>query len=148
MTIRIDPDGQVNVMVGGERPFVTIAPDRPVGSCAAGATASAIAAGSPAGSEPIAGAQALAAKSRKTIRAFSLQAWPNAASHQFRRLAGLDRWLGELGLDAGTGGFDGQALTEIGITNGSLTIDDRRDGQEWKLTQISLQPDPPKSAAA
>ena len=28
MTIRIDPDGQVNVMVGGERPFVTIAPER------------------------------------------------------------------------------------------------------------------------
>ena len=27
MTIRIDPDGQVNVMVGGERPFITIAPE-------------------------------------------------------------------------------------------------------------------------
>ena len=27
MTIRIDPDGRVNVMVGGERPFVTIAPE-------------------------------------------------------------------------------------------------------------------------
>ena len=28
MTIRIDPDGQINVLVGGERPFVTIAPER------------------------------------------------------------------------------------------------------------------------
>ena len=27
MTIRIDPDGQINVLVGGERPFVTIAPE-------------------------------------------------------------------------------------------------------------------------
>ena len=26
MTIRIDPDGQINVMVGGEKPFFTIAP--------------------------------------------------------------------------------------------------------------------------
>jgi len=28
MTIRIDTDGQVNVMVGGDRPFATIAPAR------------------------------------------------------------------------------------------------------------------------
>src|SRR6187455_177393 len=27
MTIRIDPDGRVNMMVGGERPFVSIAPE-------------------------------------------------------------------------------------------------------------------------
>ena len=41
-------------------------------------------------------------------------------------------------MNAETGGFDGQALNEIGIANGSLTIDDRRAGYEWKLTQISL----------
>ena len=28
MTVRIDADGRINVMVGGERPFVTIAPER------------------------------------------------------------------------------------------------------------------------
>src|SRR3954471_9579736 len=27
MTIRIDPDGRVNVMLGGEKPFVTVAPE-------------------------------------------------------------------------------------------------------------------------
>ncbi len=27
MTIRIDPDGQTNILVGGDRPFVTIAPE-------------------------------------------------------------------------------------------------------------------------
>src|ERR1700710_360213 len=52
-------------------------------------------------------------------------------------LAWIDE-LGKLGLDSGTGGFDGQSLNEIGIANGSLTIDDRRGGYEWKLTQISL----------
>ena len=59
-------------------------------------------------------------------------------------LAWIDE-LGKLGLDAGTGGFDGQSLNEIGITNGSLTIDDRRGGTEWKLTQISLNLNRPKA---
>ena len=59
-------------------------------------------------------------------------------------LAWIDE-LGKLGLDAGTGGFDGQALNEIGITNGSLTIDDRRSGTEWKFTQISLNLNRPKA---
>ena len=56
-------------------------------------------------------------------------------------------WIDELGkgLNDGTGGFDGQALNEIGITNGSLTIDDRRGGTEWKLTQISLNLNRPKA---
>ena len=30
VTLRVDPDGRVNVMVGGERPFVSIAPAQPV----------------------------------------------------------------------------------------------------------------------
>ena len=59
-------------------------------------------------------------------------------------LAWIDE-LGKLGLDAGTGGFDGQSLNEIGIANGSLTIDDRRGGYEWKLTQISLNLNRPKA---
>ena len=36
------------------------------------------------------------------------------------------------------------ALNEIGIANGSLTIDDRRGAYEWKLTQISLSLNRPK----
>jgi hypothetical protein len=53
----------------------------------------------------------------------------------------IDR-LGALelkGADTDTAGFDGHSLTEIGITNGSLTIDDRRDGQDWQFKQISLR---------
>ena len=47
-----------------------------------------------------------------------------------------------------TGGFDGHALTEIGITNGSLTIDDRRNGHEWRFKQISLRLRRPRTGGA
>src|SRR4029077_14582357 len=67
----------------------------------------------------------------------------SAASNVAALLAWIDE-LGKLGLDAGTGGFDGQVLNEIGITNGSLSIDDRRGGYVWKLTQISLNLNRPK----
>ncbi len=46
---------------------------------------------------------------------------------------------------AALAGFDGHSLNEIGITNGSLTIDDRRGGTEWKFTQISLNLNRPKA---
>jgi hypothetical protein len=51
------------------------------------------------------------------------------ASNFTALLGWIDR-LGGITLDndKANGGFDGQALTEIGITNGSLTIDDRRNG--------------------
>ena len=138
MTIRIDPDGRVNVMVGGERPFVTIVPEgqaqlNPPPSPATQAPASPA---RPAG--PIKSPQ-------DSARVFSLQAMSerSVATNIAALLAWIDE-LGKLGLDTGTGGFDGQSLNEIGITNGSLTIDDRRGAYEWKLTQISLSLNRPK----
>jgi hypothetical protein len=141
MTIRIDPDGQINVLVGGERPFVTIAPEareaqlnQPPSPTQA-----------PANQAP-----ARPPASNKAPpdgpRMFSLQAMSgrSIASNVTALLAWIDE-LGKLGLDAGTGGFDGQSLNEIGLTNGSLTIDDRRSGTEWKFTQISLNLNRPKA---
>ena len=133
MTIRIDPDGRVNVMVGGERPFFTIAPE---------------------GQAQLSPPQAPATQARpvapikspqENARVFSLQAMTerSVATNVTALLAWIDE-LGKLGLDAATGGFDGQSLNEVGITNGSLTIDDRRGGYEWKLTQISLNLNRPK----
>ena len=77
---------------------------------------------------------------------FSLQAMSgrSVASNVTALLAWIDE-LGKLGLDARTGGFDGQSLNEIGLTNGSLIIDDRRSGTEWKFTQISLNLNRPKA---
>ena len=35
-------------------------------------------------------------------------------------------------------GLDGGALTEIGLKNGSLLVDDRRSGRQWKFENINL----------
>ena len=136
MTIRIDPDGRVNVLVGGERPFVTIAPEREAQL------------NSRSSAERAARRPSIPERRRRTMRPlFSLQALTqrSMATNVAALLAWIDE-LGKLGLDAGTGGFDGQVLNEIGIANGSLTIDDRRSGTEWKLRQISLNLNRPRPA--
>ena len=133
MTIRIDPDGRINVLVGGDKPFVSIAPEReaqlnqprvPVPPSAA-----------PASKAPPAGAKGF------SMQALSERGWANNVS---ALLAWIDE-VGKIGLDSDDGGFDGHALKEVGIANGSLTIDDRRGGSEWKLSQISLKLNRPKA---
>jgi hypothetical protein len=41
-------------------------------------------------------------------------------------------------------GLDGQALTEIGLKNGSLVVDDRRGGKQWNFDKINLSVTRPK----
>jgi uncharacterized protein DUF3971 len=136
MTIRIDNDGQVNVLVGGDRPFATMAP----------AHESALQ------SAPAKDADTELAKNQTPVPAkaseFSLQvlAQRSLATNFTALLSWIDQ-LGTIGLDpsgANTGGFDGRSLTEIGIVNGSISINDRRDGYEWKVTQITLSLSRPK----
>ena len=89
MTIRIDPDGQVNVLVGGEQPFVTIAPEQRRRSRPA-----APADREPAAAAPAAGAQRRAQQAAaQTDRAdFSLQALSErSVADQCRGAARLDR---------------------------------------------------------
>ena len=50
--VRIDADGRINVMVGGERPFVTIAPEREAQSNPAQSTASVASQTAPSNSTP------------------------------------------------------------------------------------------------
>jgi len=136
MTIRIDPDGRINVLVGGERPFVSIAPE---------GQAQLSPPTSPANQAPPARPAAPVRSPQENSRVFSLQAMTerSASTNVAALLAWIDE-LGKLGLDAATGGFDGQSLNEIGITNGSLTVEDRRDGYQWQLTQISLNLNRPR----
>ena len=128
MTIRIDPDGRLNVLVGSDRPLLTTASIGSVPSLPAAPAAQASA--------------DLGSASNSLANDFSLQtvAERGIATNFAALLAWIDR-LGSLELsgNADTGGFDGHALTEIGITNGSLTIDDRRNGQDWQFKQISLR---------
>ena len=146
MTIRIDPDGQTNILVGGDRPFVTIAPETREAQLNQPQSPTQGPANQAAANQAPARPSAPGKASPDGPRMFSLQAMSgrSVASNVTALLAWIDE-LGKLGLDAGTGGFDGQSLNEIGITNGSLNIDDRRSGTEWKFTQISLNLNRPKA---
>ncbi|MBX9845723.1 MAG: DUF3971 domain-containing protein [Xanthobacteraceae bacterium] len=162
MTIRIDTDGQVNVIVGGEKPFSIIPPAsaqsvpqavaaqplqlRPAAPPAPGRAASAPAEPAPSSTQstPAQSSQAAAAKPGE----FSFQslAQRGLAANFSALVEWIDR-LGGLGRE-GSGGFDGQSLTDIGIANGSLAIDDRRDNHEWKLTQITINLSRPRTGGA
>jgi hypothetical protein len=128
MTIRIDPDGQVNIIVGGEKPFATIA-------------------ASDQSSPPIGRSQPTASIAPRSASGTDVSKNPFqelATRSVVANVAALLAWsdrLGALGLEPGktdAGGFDGNGLTQIGIANGSLTIDDRRDGYQWTLSQITV----------
>ena len=160
MTMRIDQDGQVNVILGGEKPFSMIAPTpaQPV-------TTHALASQAPSSSRPAAtpapGRAAPAPSSAPATQAAPANqaALARPSEFSFQSLAergladnfsALVEWidkLGGLGRD-GSGGFDGQALTDIGLANGSLTIDDRRNNHQWKLTQITLNLSRPRAGGA
>ena len=145
MTIRIDTDGRVNVMVGGDQPFATIAPVHAV-QAATPHQARQPASSPAAPNRPPPGQPAQQPPSSISLQALAER---GVASNFTALLGWIDR-LGGITLDndKANGGFDGQALTEIGITNGSLTIDDRRNGQEWKFQQISLWLNRPRQGGA
>jgi hypothetical protein len=143
MQIRIDTDGRVSVLVGGERPIATFAPVNETQST------------QPQASPPPRTARAAASAARPAPNSPSELSWRalterSVASNLAALLAWLDRLDGlALGSgDASQGGFDGAALTEIGILNGSLAIDDRRNGYQSKLEQISLRLSRPRNGGA
>jgi hypothetical protein len=129
MTVRIDPDGQMNVLVGGTKPIVSIAPVR--------------------GEQPVQPQVKSAPPKADQPRDFSFQAMAERSiATNFAALLAWSSRLDKLGLDDGANGFDGRALSEIGIANGSLTIDDRRDGHRWTLSRIGLSLKRPKAGGA
>jgi hypothetical protein len=164
MTIRIDTDGQVNVIVGGEKPFSVIpaapaqAPQavaaqppqlRPAAPTGPGRAASAPAAAPPSqapGQAPGPAQPSQAAPAKPEEFSFQSVAQRGLAANFSALVEWIDK-LGGLGRE-GSGGFDGQSLTDIGLANGSLTIDDRRNNHEWKLTQITINLSRPRAGGA
>lgn len=144
MTVRIDTDGRINVILGGERPFSSIAPtpDAPLQALAAPAGAPVLRPGSPAS-----GRGAPVQPSKPGEFSFKTVAERGLAASFSDLVQWVDR-LGVFGRDSEKGGFDGNALTDIGIANGSIVIDDRRDGHQWKLSEITLNLSRPKSGGA
>lgn len=134
MTIRIDPDGHVNVLVGGDKPFAVVAPVRPNRpGPASSAQTDAVPTAPPPPKEP---------------SLFQAVAERSMASN----MAALVAWIDNFGRSNGNirpgGALAGHDLRDIGITNGSLTIDDRRSGQVWEFKHISLSLHRPKEGGA
>lgn len=104
MSVRIEPDGAVNVFAGGEQHPITAAPViAPVPQIGVVKTAPAAATRTDTDSNP------------NTFSA--LLAW----------IDGLDAL-----------GFDGRELSEVGLKNGALVVDDRRSGKQWSFQNINF----------
>jgi hypothetical protein len=63
-----------------------------------------------------------------------------AARTGFEDIAALLAWIDGLGVS----GLDGYELDELGLKNGNLTVDDRRNGKIWNFTTINLSLTRPK----
>ncbi|HEX4826996.1 MAG TPA: hypothetical protein VFV12_02130, partial [Xanthobacteraceae bacterium] len=126
MAVRIESDSKITVFAGSnKRPFVT---------ASATLTPAVPGSTSPAAKVERAGAAATvapvapAANAGATIR------------NGVPDLAALLAWID--GLDAS--GLDGRDLTEIGLQDGNLTVDDQRNGKQWTFTNIDLSVTRPK----
>ena len=111
LVVHIEQDGRVDVFAGGEVPLAAFsATDTP--------------------STP-------APPAKQSLQALAQR---SMAANLAAMLAWIDG-LGGLGRDGQTlrvTGFDGKDLTEVGISNGSLTVQDRRDGLEWSFKQLTM----------
>ena len=58
---------------------------------------------------------------------------PAALRAEFEKLAGLMAWIDALGQS----GLDGHDLRELGLKNGNLVVDDRRNGKRWTFDGIN-----------
>ncbi len=122
MAVRIETDGQVTVFAGADktRPIATASADsvrRGGPALAALPPATAEVPGAPAGSTPAASPIA-APMGRNAI--------PNVTA--------MLSWIDGLGAS----GLDGHDLSELGLKNGSLVVDDRRTGKQWNFEKIDL----------
>lgn len=116
MEVLVDPDGRVSVYAGGKRPFLTVAPETALAR--------------PEGSTP------------PGPNSFSMNALADRGVE--KNIAALLGWVDELGALGRDGkavqltGLDGHELIEIGVKNGSLLVDDARNGRQWSFKEITL----------
>jgi hypothetical protein len=59
---------------------------------------------------------------------------PATLRSEFDDLTGIMAWID----GAGATGFDGHDLRELGLKNGNLTVDDRRNGKRWTFDRINV----------
>lgn len=114
MAVRLDQDGSVTIFAGADK--------HPI------ATAQGLAVAPAAGRDRADGA---APQSLPPPAAPTAGAPPGRAADAFAALLSWIDGIGEVGLD-------GHDLREVGLKNGSLTVDDARNGKRWTFRDISL----------
>lgn len=116
LAVRIEEDGQVTISTGAERRPLAVTPAiaKPTTPLPASAPSAAPQAGSPPADHPVL---------TGTQKFTELMAW-------------IDR--------LGSGGLDGEGLGEIGLKNGTLSVDDLRTGKQWTFEQINFSVNRPR----
>jgi Protein of unknown function len=113
MQVRIEHDSKVTVFAGAnKRPFVTASVGETVIPARLGF--------------------AVPVSERSVDRA--LPASASAPRNVVPDFAALMAWIDGLS----TNGLDGKELSEIGLKNGNLTVDDQRNGKQWTFQDINL----------
>src|SRR5262249_25476388 len=128
MAVRIESDSKVTVFAGSnKRPLVTASAVLPPAAPAQASPAAKNERAAAAAAAPVAPAAAAASAG-------------STARNGVPDLAALLAWIESL--DAS--GLDGRDLTEIGLQDGNLTVDDQRNGKKWTFTDIDLSVTRPK----
>ncbi len=120
--VRIEPDGEVTVFAGADQLPIATANAR---------VAAALAGGHSALSPPPADAAASARGFRDLSTATTKLLSPD---HADVALAALLTWIDGISKT----GLDGHDLRELGLKEGTLTVDDARTGKDWGLANIRL----------
>ncbi len=111
MAVRIEPDGRVTVFAGADK--------RPI---AVATPAIAPPLGPAPGTAPTPGGEPA-----------QTAAPTNALRSGFENFVGVLAWIDGLGAT----GLDGHDLRELGLKNGNLIVDDRRNGKRWSFDHIN-----------
>jgi Protein of unknown function len=129
MAVRIEPDGNITVFASetDKRPIATAtAPPAEAASAAALIDRQAAAAKQDHGGPP--------AVPQSAASAHALPRPPTEG------IAALLAWIDGIG----ESGLDGHDLRELGLKDGSLTVDDKRTGKRWTFQDISLSLERPR----
>jgi hypothetical protein len=129
LNVRIERDGEVTVFAGAEKHPIATATVPVAGRGAKGAGASKPLIREAAAVPPI------LAPPRTAQAAASLS--PRRGSEI---LAAVLAWIDRIGAT----GLDGHDLRELGLKEGTLTVDDERSGKDWSLANIKLSLERPR----
>jgi hypothetical protein len=131
LNVRIERDGAVTVFAGADKHPIATA-TVPVDVASAGAMSN------------LAGPPSRLPRPHAAAARHSVPLAPAAPAQLHRTgdiLAALLTWIDSIGKS----GLDGHDLQELGLKEGTLTVDDERTGKDWSLTNIRLSVERPAS---